>query len=154
MPAFGEGDFFEAAEAFFARDLSWTLAAIHRHFFAGNDARPLLSALQNRNRLLIQVRVLADAGEVRLSGRGIDKASFERAAAAYRGAYGENPTKSAFNVFTQNLWYLGKLAGRGMPLLKTLIDHQQEFIRGFDEIVKRPHDQEEVIRALAIRCLA
>ena len=59
-----EGDFFEAAEAFFSGDLKWTLAALHRHFFSGGDARPVIAALQNRNRILLQVRALVDAGAV------------------------------------------------------------------------------------------
>jgi len=58
VPDFGEGDFFEATEAFFSGNLKWTLEAIDRHFFHAKDARPLLSNLQNRNRLLIQLRVL------------------------------------------------------------------------------------------------
>ena len=71
-PNVAEGDFFEAAEAFFSGDLTWTLAALHRHFFAGGDARPVIASLQNRNRLLLQMRALVDAGDVRLGPRGID----------------------------------------------------------------------------------
>ena len=64
VPDFGEGDFFEATEAFFSGNLQWTIEAIDRHFFHAKDARPLLSNLQNRNRLLIQLRVLVDGGEI------------------------------------------------------------------------------------------
>src|ERR1044072_7724121 len=71
-PNVAEGDFFEAAEAFFSGDLKWTLAALHRHFFAGGDARPVISALQNRNRTLLQVRTLLDAGHARMSPRGLN----------------------------------------------------------------------------------
>jgi DNA polymerase-3 subunit delta len=78
-----EGDFFEAAEAFFSGNLQWTIEALHRHFFAGGDARPILSSLQNRNRLLIQVKMLIDAGEIRLGPGGLDKAGFARAQQAY-----------------------------------------------------------------------
>ena len=70
-PNVAEGDFFEAAEAFFSGDLKWTLAALQRHFFAGGDARPVISALQNRNRILLQIRALVDAGEVRVGPRGV-----------------------------------------------------------------------------------
>ncbi len=154
-PNFAEGDFFEAAEAFCSGDLKWTLAALHRHFFAGGDARPVITALQNRNRLLVQLRVLIDTGEVRLGPRGLDKAGFERAAENYRRHFGGSAEKSSFNVFTQNLWYLGKLAGSGrLPPLRRLIDNQQEFIAAFEEIVRRPGEQEEVLRDMAARCLA
>lgn len=154
-PNFAEGDFFETAEAFGRGDLKWTLAALHRHFFAGGDARPVLTALQNRNRLFIQLRVLLDTGEVRVGPRGLDKAGFERAAAAYAPHFGGAPEKSSFNLFTQNLWYLGKLAGSArLPALRRLIDNQQEFIAAFEELVRRPSEQEEVLREMVVRCLA
>ncbi len=154
-PNFGEGDFFETTEAFFSRDIDWTLNALRRHFFAGNDARPVISSLQNRNRLLIQLRSLLDGGEIQASGQNISKPLFERASAKYAPLYDGIAAKSNFNIFTQNLWYMGKLAGGGkLPTLKALLDHQLEFIRAFEEIVERPHEQEEALRAMAIRCLA
>ncbi|MFH1497274.1 MAG: DNA polymerase III subunit delta [Verrucomicrobiota bacterium] len=152
-PNAAEGDFFEAAEAFFAGDLKWTLAALHRHFFAGGDARPIISALQNRNRILVQVRALADAGAVRVGQRGLDGLP------AAQGKFGQHFTgateKSAYNLFTQNAWYVGKLAGSSkLPALRRLIDNQQEFIKAFEEIIQRPHEQEEVLREMTVRCLA
>jgi DNA polymerase-3 subunit delta len=148
-----EGDFFEAAEAFFSGDLPWTLAALHRHFFAGGDARPIISALQNRNRILLQVRALADAGEVRVGPRGLD--GLPKAAAAYASRFTGATEKSSFNLFTQNPWYVGKLAGSAkLPSLRRLIDNQQDFVAAFEEIIRRPYEQEEVLRELAVRCLA
>jgi DNA polymerase-3 subunit delta len=153
-PNFAAGDFFEPAEAFSRGDLKWTLEALRRHFFAGGDARPLISALQNRNRLLLQLRALIDAGEIRIGPRGLDKAGFERAAATYGPHFAGVGEKSSFNVFTQNPWYLGKLAGDGrLPPLRRLIDHQQEFINAFEELIRRPGEPEEVLREMAVRCL-
>ncbi len=152
-PNVAEGDFFEAAEAFFSGDLPWTLAALHRHFFAGGDARPIISALQNRNRILLQVRALLDAGEVRLGPRGLD--GLPRAQGTYGRHFVGATEKSAFNLFTQNAWYVGKLAGGArLPALRRLIDNQQEFIAAFEGIIQRPHEQEEVLREMAVRCLA
>lgn len=154
-PNFGEGDFFEAAEAFFSGNLQWTLEALHRHFFAGNDARPVISSLQNRNRLLIQVKMLIDTGEVRLGPGGLDKSGFARAQQTYGKAYGDLAEKSSCNIFTQNLWYLGKLAsGSKLPSLKRMIDNQQEFYATFQKLLERPNDQEEVLREMAVRCLS
>lgn len=154
VPNFGEGDFFEAAEAFYAQDLAWTLEALRRHFFAGNDARGLITTLQNRNRLLIQLRTLLDAGEIRGGYRGLDKASFEQAALTHREVFGEVETKTPYNVFSQNLWYLGKLSDGAKGLsLRQLIDFQTEFIRAFEGILVRPNNQEEVMRDMAVRCL-
>lgn len=148
-----EGDFFESAEAFFRGDLKWTLAALHRHFFAGGDARPVISALQNRNRILLQVRALLDAGEARLGPRGLD--GLAQAGEAHAAKFVGVTEKSSYNLFTQNPWYIGKLAGSGkLPALRRLIDNQQEFIGAFEEIVRRPNEQEEVLREVAVRCLA
>jgi DNA polymerase III subunit delta len=152
-PNVAEGDFFEAAEAFFSGDLKWTLTALHRHFFAGGDARPIISALQNRNRILLQVRALVDAGEARVGPRGLD--GIQRAQASYAARFVGATEKSSFNLFTQNPWYVGKLAGSAkLPTLRRLIDNQQEFIATFEEIIRRPNEQEEVLREMAVRCLA
>jgi len=155
VPNFGEGDFFEAADAFFSGDLQWTLAALHRHFFTGGDARPVLSSLQNRNRLLIQIKMLIDAGEVRLGPGGLDKGGFAKAQQVYGQAYGGLTEKSSCNIFTQNLWYLGKLASSAkMPSLKRMIDNQQEFYAAFQRLLDRPAEPEEVLREMAVRCLS
>jgi len=148
-----EGDFFEAAEAFFSGDLQWTLAALRRHFFTGGDARPVISALQNRNRILLQVRALIDSGDCRLGPRGLD--GMPKAQASHAAKFVGATEKSSYNLFSQNAWYVGKLAsGAKLPNLRRLIDNQQDFLFAFEEIVQRPREQEEVLRELAVRCLA
>ena len=152
-PNFAEGDFFEAAEAFFSGNLPRTLEALHRHFFAGGDARPVITALQNRNRLLLQMRALIDSGDARLGQRGLENLS--KAAAIHGAKYAEAAAaKSAYNIFTQHPYYLGKLSVNTPPALRRLIDNQREFISAFAEIIRRPNEQEEVLRDMAVRCLA
>ncbi len=152
-PNVAEGDFFEAAEAFFAADLGRTLDALHHHFFTGGDARPIISALQNRNRILLQVRGLVDAGEVRLGPRGLD--GMPKATATFGHHFVGASEKSSYNLFSQNAWYVGKLAsGARLPSLRRLIDNQLEFIAAFEEIIRRPNEQEEVLRDMTVRCLA
>lgn len=151
VPNFGEGDFFETSEAFFSLDLQWTLDAIRRHFFAGYDGRPMITSLQTRNRLLLQLKVLEDAGEI--SAR-VSKQSLERAAGKYSTHFGGSSTKSAFNVFTQNPWYLGRLSGSlGRLSLRQLIRFQTEFMNAFRGILERPNEQETVMRETVVRCL-
>ena len=151
VPPFGEGDFFEAAETFFNLDLQGALDAIHRHFFAGYDIRPLLTALQNRTRLLIQLRVLSDAGEFR---SGVSKQSMDRAAATYGRHFDGADDKSNFNLFTQNPYYLSRLIQAARQLkLRQLIDFQTAFLRAFEESITRPNEHEQVMRETAIRCL-
>lgn len=155
-PNVAEGDFFEAADRFFAGDLRGTLDALQRHFFAGGDARPVISSLQNRNRILLQARVLLDAGELRAPSErfGFDKSVWAAAQARYAEHFGGDAEKSSFNLFTQNQWYAGKLVSGGkLPPLRRLIDNQQEFVRAFEEIIRRPNEQEAVLRDMAVRCL-
>jgi len=155
-PNVAEGDFFEAADRFFAGDLRGTLDALQRHFFAGGDSRPLISSLQNRNRILIQARVLIDAGELKPPSErfGFDKSAWARAQGVYAAHFGGDAEKSSYNLFTQNQWYAGKLVGGGkLPTLRRLIDNQQEFIRAFEEIIRRPSEQETVMREMVVRCL-
>jgi DNA polymerase-3 subunit delta len=155
-PNFAEGDFFAAADRFFAGDLRGTLGELSRHFFNGGDARPILTALQNRNRILLQCRVLLDAGDLRAPGPyGFDKAAWGRAQEAYAKHFGGDAEKSSYNFFTQNQWYVGKLVGSAkLPPLRRLIDNQQEFVRAFEEIIRRPNEQEVVLRDMSVRCLA
>lgn len=155
-PNMAEGDFFEAAERFFAGDLPGTLRALTQHFFTGGDARPVLSSLQNRNRILIQARVLIDAGDLRAPSErfGFDKAAWARAQATYAKHFGGDSEKSSYQLFTQNQWYAGKLVSTGqLPGLRRLIDNQQEFIAAFEAIIQRPNEQETVLREMAVRCL-
>ena len=78
-----------------------------------------------------------------------------RPGSSYAGRFGDAAgVKSAFNVFSQNAWYLGKLAGAGKPpTLRRLIDNQQEFVVAFEEIHRRPSEQEDVLREMTVRCL-
>lgn len=155
VPDAGESDFFEVAEAFYKKNLSLSLDALKRHFFNHKEARPLLSTLQGRNRLMIQLRTLLDAGTIRVGARGIDKTSFESAKRTYAAHYAGDDHKTNTNVFTQNTWYLGKLAEQAKRFpLKKLVSFQREFAHAFEQILSRPQEQEAVMRELAIRCLS
>lgn len=149
----GEGDFFEASEAFFSLDLKWTLEAVKRYFFHQKESRPLISALQNKNRLLIQLRVLLDAGSIKTTTRGITKESLEEVAAEFN--YPADATKNGYNIFTQNPWYLGKLATIAQKIsLRKLIDFQRTFLRIFEEILEKPQNQEKVLQEAVFKCLS
>ncbi|WP_269524341.1 DNA polymerase III subunit delta [Coraliomargarita parva] len=155
VPNFGDADFFEAADAFYSLNLQWTLEALKRHFFTNSESRPLLGSLQSRNRLLIQLRVLLDAGAIRLGGRGIAKSDLEAAGRTYGQHFGDSSEKSNLNVFTQNPWYLGRLAETAKKVpLKKLIDFQIAFGEAFEGILARPNEQEAVCRELAVKCLS
>lgn len=159
VPVFGAGDFFEPVEFFFSFDLAGTLDALQRFFFNNTSARPLLAAMQNRNRLLIQARALVDAGDAALNFRGgISKSSLEDAATRYGSLFDGNMEKNSLNIFSQNAWYVGeKLAGTTLrnkaATLKRLIDWQLDFVHAFKTLIDRPGEDEAVMRELAVRCL-
>ncbi len=154
VPVFGDGDFFEPIEAFAARDLPWALAALDRYFFNESSARPLLTALQNRIRLLIQIRALADSGDVRLTESGLPKGAFETASARHGPTFG-SAAKSSANVFSQNPWYVStKVApAAARYTLAELVDVQLACGECFDAS-NRGGDDEQALRALFLRALA
>lgn len=153
VPNFGDGDFFEATDAFFSGDLKWALEAIKRHFFSNSESRPLLGSLQSRNRLMIQLKILIDSGELR-AGSTLSKNALARIAAKFLHHFDDDQTKSNLNVFTQNPYYLGRLLKDAECFsLKQLIDFQIAFAEVFESIIENPKDQEAVFNQCAVRCL-
>jgi len=154
VPEFGEAEFFEAAEKFFQGDLSQTLEAIRRHFFVKKEGRPLLINLMNRNRLMIQAKVLLDAKKIRKNGYKVDDASLRAASEWAAPWYGDTKNKNSINVFGQHPFYLGNLLESARRLsLRALIDRQAIFVDTFRELIQRPNEPEAVFRGMAIRCL-
>lgn len=159
VPVFGEGDFFEPVELFFSCNLEKTLASLRTYFFNNDSARPLLSAMQKRNSLLIQMRALIDAGDARLNFRGeISKGEILAAAERYGQMFGGNNEKSGYNLFSQNAWYVGSKVAATLKnkniTLKRLIDWQLDFLNAFEELIARPREDEAVMCELVSRCLS
>ena len=154
VPEFGESDFFELVEAFYNQHLNQSLDALRKHFFHHKEARPLLSSLQGRNRLMIQLRVLLESKKIRMTTRGLEKASFEHTGEFYGSLFKDHTHKANTDIFTQNLWYLGKLGQQAQHFsLRQLIHFQLEFMKAFEQILKHPQEQEATMRELVIRCL-
>ncbi len=153
VPTFGEGDFFEPIEALAARDLRWGMESLDRYFFNEDSCRPLLSALQNRLRLLIQIRCLADSGDFRLSEAGLPKGQFETASARHGPTFG-SAAKSSANLFSQNAWYVGsKVAPAAAKYsLAELVDLQLACADCFD--ASNRGEDEAAVRAMFLRALA
>lgn len=150
-PNVAEGDFFEVADRFFAGDLPGTIQALRKHFYAGGEGRAVIASLQNRNRLLLQVKALGTTGIATPGPRGIQ--GMDRAKEAFGRYFLGATEKSSFNLFTQNPWYLGKLSSAPLFTLQRLIEVQHELIVAFEGLVERPQAQEEVLRDMAVRCL-
>ena len=112
-PNFAEGDFFEAAEAFLQRrpemDAGRAAPALlrRRRRPAGHHARCRTATACSCRSACCWTRARCGSG----------RAGWTRRASSARrrptgGISAGRPEKSSFNVFTQNLWYLGKLAGQ------------------------------------------
>ena len=154
VPPYGEGEFFEPIEAFSARDLNWALESLDRYFFNESSCRPLISALQNRVRLLIQIRSLADSGDLKLTATGIPKGQFDVAVGRHGATFG-SAAKSSANVFSQNPWYLTTQVAPAAfhYTLSELIDLQLACTECFD-ISNSGGDDETALRAIFLRALA
>ncbi len=153
VPAFGEGDFFEPIEALAARDLRWGMESLDRYFFNEDSSRPLLAALQNRLRLLIQIRCLADSGDFRLGEAGLGKGQFEAASARHGPTFG-SAAKSSANLFSQNAWYVSNKVAPAAAryTLAELVDLQLGCAECFD--ASNRGQDEPSVRALFLRALA
>jgi len=153
VPTFGEGDFFEPIEALAERDLKWGLESLDRYFFNEDSSRPLLSALQNRLRLLIQIRCLADSGDFRLTDEGLPKGQFEAASGRHGPTFG-SAAKSSANLFSQNAWYVSNKVAPAAALytLAELVDLQLGCADCFD--ASNRGEDESSVRALFLRALA
>ena len=158
VPVFGEGDFFEIAEAFYSGDLDTALKSLRRYFFTNKNAsaRPIISVLQKQNALLIQIRALMEDGVARKSEAGIRKAEMENLAQKYADIFGDYSQKSSYCLFSQNAWYAGaKLAPIAARIsLKKLMLFQTLTARSFGELISRPGEDESVMRDLFVRCLS
>lgn len=154
VPPYGEGNFFELADAFYTLNLESTLRCVRKHFFSNKDARGVLGNLQSRNRLLIQLRTLHDGGWVDLRRGSLSKDSLGSAAAEYALWFSDVNAKADTHPFGQNPFYLSRLAKIAARLtLKTLIDFQLAFIETFVRIIDHPNDQEQIIQQLVLDCL-
>ena len=153
VPTFGEGDFFEPIEALAARDLKWGLESLDRYFFNEDSSRPLLSALQNRLRLLIQIRCLADSGDFRISDAGLPKGQFEAASGRHGPTFG-SAAKSSANLFSQNGWYVSNKVAPAAAryTLAELVDLQLACADCFD--ASNRGEDEISVRAMFLRALA
>jgi DNA polymerase-3 subunit delta len=153
VPTFGEGDFFEPIEALAARDLKWGLESLDRYFFNEDSSRPLLAALQNRLRLLIQIRCLVDSGDFRVSEAGLPKGQFEAASGRHGPTFG-SAAKSSANLFSQNAWYVSNKVAPAAAryTLAELVDLQLACADCFD--ASNRGADESSVRAMFLRALA
>jgi DNA polymerase-3 subunit delta len=146
------GNFFEPVEKFFSGSMVEIFQSIDGYFFCNGDARPLLSALQSRNRILIQLRALIDAKRIRICNGGMSKGDFAYAAKFF---HMDAPTKTTFNVFSQNIWFVSKLIPVCMKFkLSRLLRFQAAFSSALVGTIERYNEQKTVLKELVLKCLS
>lgn len=151
VPFFGEGDFFYPVEAFFTEPLEKTLNVFEEYFYTHKELRSLLSMLENRTRLLMQLRALADAKILPFKNGRLEPAAF----ADLTQEYHFDTIKTPYNLFSQNAWYLGRL----VPLivkwpLRKLVDLQLFLHQCFEETISSPKDGILTLKKLCYRFIA
>ena len=127
-PTLLNDEFFEPVEAFYEKDRERYIRSLRNHFILNKEMRSVLSMMQNRNRLLIQL------SELKL--RSVSKNALDAAYTTYQSSFGPIDTKSNFCVFTQNPWFLSHL--KILFPLDQLLELQQAFIEVFDGILQQP----------------
>lgn len=156
VPIFGESDFFDITNAFYSGDLNSALAVAKRYFFANKkaSARPIIATLQKQNSILIQIRALMDSGDLPKTTAALPKGALERVAEKYAEMFEGSEEKTAYNVFSQNVWYAGsKLAPiAGATTLKKLMDTQMLLSKSFEDLIGTSND-EQIIRNLFVSAL-
>ena len=144
-----EGNFFDTVEKFFQRDLDGTLIALKRYFFNNNDARPLLAAFTSRTRAIIQLKALLESKKISLSS--ISKNNFSYLAKQF---YMDQNEKSSFNIFSQNAWYLSKIAHYCINFtFDQLLDFQTQFTGIIPTLPSQSSEQANHLKKLIVHCL-
>ncbi len=127
-------EFFEVVEAFYAGNPRNFLKILKKFFSATKEIRPVLTAFQNRNRLLIQLKILIEAGDLKSSSSGvyINANTLKALSVKYCTLFGDSTTKSSFCVFSQHPFYLSRIALAANNFsLKSLLDLQCALITIF-----------------------
>ena len=154
VPIFGESDFFGITEAFYSGNPKLALDKLRRYFFADKSAsaRPIITALQRQNSLLIQLRSLMD-GRMLPKISKLPDGSLDTARSLFGKYFDESSKTNPFNLFVKNPWMvqvkLARIASE--HTLKDLMDIQTDLIKTFGSLISNAGADEDVLREFFIR---
>ncbi len=152
VPIFGEGDFFEITNAFYSGKTEVAMGVLRRYFFTNKSAsaRPIITAIQRQNSILIQLRSLIDSNILPKTTFKLPYGSIANAEKIYGRYFEDLEEKSCYNMFSQNPSYLeNRLASIASRFpLKKLLDIQMDLIKAFDALITRPNSDEAIMREL------
>jgi DNA polymerase III delta subunit len=147
-PTVPNDEFFEPVEAFYAGDFKRYLQSLGNHFLLHKEVRSVLNALQNRNRLLLQMAYLRQKHAV----TSCDKQSLASVEPIFRQFFGPMGAKNTFCVFSQNPWYVSRLKPH-FPY-EVLLQLQMDFVEVFDQLLKAPRNAYPIMENLARKTFA
>ena len=127
-PTLINDEFFEPVEAFYEKNKERYIRSLRNHFILNKEIRSVLTIMQNRNRLLIQLKVL--------NLPSVSKNALDAAYKNYEKFFGPIEDKNTFCIFSQNPWYLSRL--KTAFSLNQLLDLQEEYTKIFDLILQTP----------------
>ncbi|MDR0351691.1 MAG: hypothetical protein LBH49_03560 [Puniceicoccales bacterium] len=143
-------DFFETVDLFFQKNSPAALDALHKYFIKTSEARPLLAALQSRNRLMLQISALRKTHSLRTN---FTQDTLNRLEKEYKSDQNDHKSKTNYSIFKQNLWYVNRVAlSANMFTIKQLMSFQFLFSATFFSLIKHYDSQKEVMVALYKKC--
>ena len=143
-PTLPNDEFFEPVEAFYAGDVEWFSKSLRNHYLIHKEVRSILSMLQNRNRLLIQLAYLREHHTF----HSLNKQTLDTLKQPYEDHFGPIVEKNTFCLFSQNPWYLSRL--QSIFPFEVLKQLQIDFAEAFDKLLLSPKDACNIMETLAL----
>jgi DNA polymerase-3 subunit delta len=147
-PTVPNDEFFEPVEAFYAGDFRKYLQTLGNHYLLHKEVRSILSALQNRNRLLLQIAYLRQKHAI----NSCDKQSLASMEPMFQQFFGSMKVKNTFCLFSQNPWYVSRLKTHFS--YEVLLQLQMDFVEVFDQLLKAPKNTYPIMENLARKTFA
>jgi DNA polymerase-3 subunit delta len=147
-PTVPNDEFFEPVEAFYAGDFRRYLQSLRNHYLLHKEVRSVLSTLQNKNRLLLQMAYLRQ----KYSVTSLDKQSLTFMEQTFQEFFDPIGVKNTFCLFSQNPWYVSRL--KTYFPYEVLLQLQVDFVEVFDQLLKEPKNAYPIMENLARKTFA
>jgi DNA polymerase-3 subunit delta len=145
VPELIPSEFFEAVDLFYAADPEKALRGLQHYFTYYREARPLLSALQHRNRLMLVLRYGMETGALSSPKQRLSKAEWEKLSSQYSSLFPQKE-KNSFQIFQQNFWYLSRIAQDAVHFsFATLLDFQKQLLEVLRQTIRFHEHRESIL---------
>ena len=142
-PTLPNDEFFEPVEAFYEGNLNWYSKSLRNHYIIHKEVRSILTMLQNRNRLLLQLAYL----NKQHTFPNCNKRALDALQKNYETCFGPMTDKNTFCLFSQNPWYLSRL--KTIFPYEVLLQLPTAFSDAFDQLLLNPKHACSIMENLA-----